>query len=560
MKRLTLSLLAAMMIFSAATAQSTFVSQRPVKDRKGATVKGIVEADGKPLAGVVVSDGYEVTTTDKAGRYYLNSEKRNGNVFITIPSGYEAQAEDAVPQYWANLTAPAEEVERHDFNLKATDNRRHAIIAVTDIHLANQYDDIRQFRQVCLPRIREEVEKYRSQGIPVYTVCMGDSSFDLFWYDYLFDIGDFRRTLDENGYPTQVFHSMGNHDNDGATPNDENTDFNATRAYRKVFGPTYYSFNIGDVHYVMLDNIVYKNEAGGKKGKNIAGRRNYDHYVSDEQLDWLRKDLSYVTDKNTPIVIGMHCPVFRYKGLSEAIVTRFVSPEKAQKLTDVLKEFSNVHFLTGHTHKNLFCKGTGEISNITDHNIAAVCGAWWFTGSHGGLHLGPDGGPAGFEVFTLDGKQMEWYFVSADDGAGKQFRTFDINSVRDYYRSCDETKVFVSHYPKRTDFSEASDNQVYIHVWAWEPTWKISVKENGKEIPVVRKMLENPQYTISYYIPKSLWRRSFPKSYGKDTSPHMFLVQASAPDTTLEITVTDSFGNEYHETMVRPKEFSKTMR
>ena len=39
----------------------------------------------------------------------------------------------------------------------------------------------------------------------------------------------------------------------------------------------------------------------------------------------------------------------------------------------------------------------------------------------------------------------------------------------------------------------------------------------------------------------------------------MFLVKASAPDSTLEITVTDTFGHEYTETMVRPKEFSKAM-
>ena len=47
------------MLVSTAFAQSTFSSQLPVKERKGATVIGVVEADGKPLQGVVVSDGYE---------------------------------------------------------------------------------------------------------------------------------------------------------------------------------------------------------------------------------------------------------------------------------------------------------------------------------------------------------------------------------------------------------------------------------------------------------------------------------------------------------------------
>jgi hypothetical protein len=43
-----------------------------------ANIFGTVTADGKPLAGVPVSDGYEVTTTGVDGRYELNSHKRQG--------------------------------------------------------------------------------------------------------------------------------------------------------------------------------------------------------------------------------------------------------------------------------------------------------------------------------------------------------------------------------------------------------------------------------------------------------------------------------------------------
>lgn len=580
MRKFIIFCVAAIFAVSSVSAQSTFSSKLPAKARKNANLFGVVEADGKPLAGVAVSDGLTVTTTDTNGCYSLNSQKKFGNVFISLPSGYEMVPEkDMVPPFWANLTAPVTEKERHDFALRKVDNAKHAMIAITDIHLANMLEDGKQFREAFIPRLKEEIAKYCSQGIPVYTMCMGDSSFDLFWYDYLYDIASFRQTLNDVEYPTQIFHVTGNHDHDGATPAGENTDFESAKKYRAAFGPSYYSFNIGGIHYVMLDNIVYRNDAAKnqKQGRNIFGKRNYDHRVTAEQLDWLKQDLALIADKNTPVVIGMHCPVYRYKNrMGGQIETLFRTPEnnpnreEANKLSSLLKDFKEVHFVTGHTHKNLTCYGRDDaenwplIANTIDHNIPAVCGAWWYTGAHGGLKLGPDGAPAGFEVFTIDGNDIKWYMTSIDDGADVQFRAFDLNCVRDYYNNNQEIRVFLDHFDKRYDYGKAGDNKVMIHVWAWEPTWKISVKENGKELAVGKqKRMENPQYTISYDLPKSVWDRNLSnnkKFNHKEVTPHMFIVQASAPDTTLEITVTDTFGKEYKQTMVRPKAFSKTMR
>ena len=578
MKKFLAIIMLSLVAITSATAQSAFSSQLSAKAKKGSTIYGTVECDGKPLAGVAVSDGYEVVLTDKRGVYQIPSAKRNGLVYITLPSGYEAPiAEpDVVPTYWARLTADATVAERHDFCLKKVDNSRHAVIAITDIHIANHLDDIGQFKRLFMPRLNEEVEKLRAEGLSVYTICMGDSSFDSFWYDFLFDICDFRSLLAEVKYPTPLFHSMGNHDNNASHPAGPDTDFKASDRTREAFGPTYYSFNIGGIHYVMLDNVYFINKpTSAKTGKNIAGSRSNAILVSGEQLEWLKRDLALVTDKSTPIVIGMHSPIYKYKKnhIAGEVVTRFTdmarnnSLEEAYKLSSLLKDFSDVHFLTGHTHRNLtvHCKYDAEkpmIHNTIDHNISSVCGAWWHTVAHGGLHLAPDSAPAGFEVFTANGKSLEWYFTSIDDGAEKQFRCFDMNEVRCYYKENGEVRVFLTHYNKRTDFSKIADNRVAIHVWAWEPTWKVSVKENGVELPIKHQPMENPQYAISYHLPKSIWRRELDvERYNKaDKTPHMFHVTASSPTSTLEITVTDGFGRTYTETMIRPKEFHKLMR
>jgi hypothetical protein len=52
------------------------------------------------------------------------------------------------------------------------------------------------------------------------------------------------------------------------------------------------------VHYVVLDNIIYLNEPNGKVVDGLVGKRNYITRVSEEQRDWLKKDLALVKDKN----------------------------------------------------------------------------------------------------------------------------------------------------------------------------------------------------------------------------------------------------------------------
>ena len=567
--RRTLNLLLLLLAFTTASAQSTFTSALKAKAKGKANLYGVVECDGKPVEGVAVSDGYQIVLTNKKGQYLLTSEKRNGNVFITIPSGYEALCDgnDVVPQFWAELSSDTEAVERHDFALKAVNNDRHVIAAVADIHIANHHNDLSNFRDIFVPRLKEEIEQYRKQGIPVYTFCLGDSTHEIYWYDYLYDIGDFRNTLAEINYPTQFFNTMGNHDNDGATPCNADTDCNATTKYRKAFGPTYYSVNIGKVHYVMLDNIHYINKPGGKKAKGIVGSRNYIHDFTPEQLAWLKKDLELITDKSTPIVIGVHAPIYRYKNSMKGKINISLSDPSASEFTALLRPFQNVHILSGHAHRNRTTyaaedKSQPEIANIIDHNIVAVSGSLWYSSGFGGPMLGSLGEPAGCKIFTIDDKDIKWYFNPTQLPAKEQFRCFDMNAVRDYFKSNGEARVFFDKFPDRTDYAKWDvDNAVMIHVWDWANDWKIKVTENGKELKVVRKKAESPQMLIGLDLPNTLWLHKFDKKNNKrKMHPHMFHVVTSAPNTTIEVTVTDRFGNEYHQTMERPKPFSVHMK
>lgn len=555
--------------FITSSAQSTFTSNLAARAKGNANIYGVVECDGKPVEGVAVSDGYTIVLTDRKGQYCFRSAKRNGNVFITIPSGYEAvrDGDDVVPQFWAELCCDIDSTERHDFALKAVDNDRHVIVAVADIHIANHHNDMSNFRDIFIPKLNKELEKYHNAGIPAYTFCLGDSTHDLYWYDYLYDIGDFRSTLEEIRYPTPLFNTLGNHDHDGSTPCDENTDFNAAAKYRKAFGPTYYSVNIGKIHYIMLDNMKYVNSPGGKIAKGIVGTRNCKTELSAEQLEWLKKDLELVTDKNTPIVIGVHSPIYRYRNGMDGEINNALSEPGGSLLTDLLQPFPNVHVISGHAHRNRTTYGRDdsskpEIANIIEHNIVAVSGSLWYSSGFGGPMLGSLGEPAGCKIFTIDNTRIEWYFSPTQLPSSEQFRCFDMNTVREYFKNNGEVRVFIDHFPGRTDYAGwDTDNSVMINVWDWANDWKIKVTENGKELDVKRCKAENPQMLIGLDIPNSLWNQDFDSKKNKrKLHPHMFHVIASGPDTTIEVTVTDCFGNEYKQTMVRPKQFHLHMK
>ena len=417
-----------------------------VADKAGATVKGIVYAGDEPLRGVAVSDGAEIVFTDAEGRYWLPTDKRSGSVFITIPSGYEVSADGVFPRFWAALEAPAKEVERHDFALTKVDNDHHVMLAVTDIHLSNQNSDIEQFCTRFIPDVRAVAESFGDT--PVYSLNMGDSAWDGYWYTNRYSLKDFRRTMNIVGYPAQMFCAMGNHDNDGATIHSDSVDWAASAPYRRIIGPRYYSFNIGKVHYVVLDNLIYVNSPKKNSKDGIAGKRDYVRRVDSLQLDWLRRDLATVEDKSAPVVVAMHAATYRYNKFNDKVTAGLSDPAYSAELKACFDGFEEVHYVSGHIHKNLLARVDDR---LIEHNIGAVCGSWWRTGANHFQMLGPDAGPNGYAIFTIDGKRMQWTYRSIEDG-DKQFRAYDMNEVARYYTASEDVAEFLAHYPERHDF------------------------------------------------------------------------------------------------------------
>ena len=304
-----------MRLFAAALAVACLLAAtvRTVAAGRGkAVLTGVVYGDGAPLAGVCVSDGVQFATTDAAGRYRIESDKSAGFVFAVTPSNWVAAEADGVqPLFWAALDEADARDEQHDFHFASVDQSRYTVMFFTDLHLTNSSEkrDLDHYRSIALASISDEAAQASARG-PVYSLNLGDLSHDLYWYQYDFDVSSAKRFLEQNGFPTLLYSIPGNHDNDGATPAGAGVDRRAEHLYRRTFGPTYYAMNIGDVHWIMMDNIIYKNTPGkGKKNVGVVGARDYDKGFTPEQLAWLRRDLATV-DASKTVCLCTHCPVF----------------------------------------------------------------------------------------------------------------------------------------------------------------------------------------------------------------------------------------------------------
>ena len=520
------------------------------KPDAGTTVYGIVSSAGVGVENVVVSDGAEVTVTNEKGIYQLKSAKKWGYVFISVPSGYEVPSVGVLPQFHRALKNSADVVERADFKLEKVDGQdSYKIFMLGDMHLANRTGDLGQFAQ-----FTSDLTDYmtRHKGEKMYALTLGDMTWDLYWYSNSYYFPQYLNTVNSQIKNLQIFHTMGNHDNDFQT----RSDYDAAVKYVDQICPTYYSFNIGKVHYVVMDDI----DCSSYDGSTSC---NYVKSLSAEQLDWLAKDLSYVA-KTTPVVVAMHAQVF-YPTTSGFKIDH--DPVNTLRLFDILDGYT-VRFVTGHTHKLFNVTPDAPIvdgHNFREYNSGSVCASWWWSGNlTPGIHIGTDGTPGGYGIWDVTGTDFQCLYKSTGWPEEYQFRSYDLNNVHfsmadvplmpsDISASVKNAYMqYVNAYPQN------NDNEVLINIWNWNSDWTLSVvDENRKTLPYTEVWAYDPLHIAALSVKRfnNAGLKSTP-SFITDKFTHFFKVKADDADTDLVITVKDEFGNEWTENMQRPKAFS----
>lgn len=530
----------------------TIIAETDLPDLEGMTVKGLVYCNGVGVPGVVVSDGIELTTTDAEGRYYLASEKENGYVFISVPGNYEVANVGNAPQFFQRLSLSSGTVEQKDFSLIETDNNKHVVIPMADWHLADRNNDLDQFTGTVLPDVNATIDQFLADGTKVYVLTLGDLTWDLYWYSNNFGLNDYLPYMNMLNCP--VFNIMGNHDNDPYEVGDRN----AEEDYRDIIGPTYYSFNLGKVHYVVLDNVEYIN-TGGSEG--TVGSRDFSDHINADQIDWLKKDLATITDKTPPVVVAMHTPLYRNPDLDDAgNQSNELSLNNGSELIACLSDFTDVHVLTGHTHINYAIE---EESSLMEHNTAAICATWWWTGKNGyaGNHICKDGSPGGYSIWEMNDKDLQWLYKSIGYASSYQFRSYDLNSVQITAAKFAPNSTDAALAEYAGSYAQAnSNNEVLINVWGWDSQWQIEVTENEQSLEVTRVKAQDPLHIISYEALRLNVGATPTSSFVTGETAHLFKVTASSATSTIAIKVTDRFGNVYSESMERPKAFTLSMQ
>lgn len=520
-------------------------------------ISGTITCDGVGVSHVSVSDGYELARTDANGHYSFNSQKKNGYVFYSLPGGYEpAEATNGfMPQFWAMLDSHDVSVnEVHDFALRRVDNDKHIMLFGADSHLARRYGDRNAFRNGFVKSVTGEVE--RAGGTPVYSMILGDLTWDWYWTMNDYNLNNFMADLKTYKYPVPLWPVIGNHDNDPSIPYGPTVDFDAAGAWRNIVCPNYYSFNLGKVHYVVLDDIYYLNypEPGYDYPAGVAGQRNFLAKLTEEQIAWLKKDLTYV-NYNTPVVVCVHIPIW-------SLSSTFGVSSRLNNVTDLcnaLANYRDVHVVSGHIHTN-YCAHPAGYSNIMEHNIAAICATWWWTNWYTGKHVCPDGSPGGYSLWNVDGDRMRWTFRAiGTENPDRQMRIYDMNTVRNFYNTNGNMKAIMAAYPSRINYGNIGDNQVMVNVFAYDIGWQISICEGDELLSFQRYYTEDPFHTLTYDVPRFAAAGDYSTDFAASYSLHLFRAMAHTATQPITVRVIDSFGNIYLETITRPHNFIVNM-
>ena len=257
--------------------QAQPLSGRVFVDRNG---NGTLDANEAGLPRVAVSNQDTVVLTDATGAFRLPATGGTGLVLVSVPDGYRSAG-----NHWRTAS------ERLEFGLVASPSgRTFTFVHASDTHISPQTLGRTQ-------RLRALTDSLR----PEFVLVTGDLVRDALRVGEAEARGYYDLFAAERGlFRSPVFTVPGNHEVFGIETERSRVDpahpLFGRGMYRQYFGPDYYSFTRGGVHFVALNTV------------DIAGQWYHGH-VDSTQLAWLRRDLRTIP-ADMPVVTFNHIPFY----------------------------------------------------------------------------------------------------------------------------------------------------------------------------------------------------------------------------------------------------------
>lgn len=528
------------------------------------------------IEGVAVSDGFTVVTTDKNGYYSLDASSDTWYIYITIPAEYQIGANEyGLPDFYKKYSRNKS---RYDFTLTPLEGGKEdkfALLVLGDPQVATQAG-LNRLNDEAIPAIKSHAAEITAQGIPCYGITLGDlisnnnSNDRSEWRD------DVRESFSLAKVGIPVFHVIGNHDNTFFNPSnpisaDERSstfEIKAQRAHEDIFGPVNFSFDRGDMHIISMRNTMYflDNDCESKIRRSFLP----------EQYRWLKQDLALVP-KDKTIIYCVHIPMLDGGG-SYVDMTR-----------ELINEYKEAHIMSGHTHLIHALEAVKQ-PNIYEHNMGALCGAWWTS------YMCGDGSPCGYGVFMADGTTFsDWYHIGYDKTSknrSHQMRLYRGNAVTGAAVSGNDTNKTKGYYAFNFD-----EDVLLANVYMADSKWSIKVYEDGVYSgDMVNISVENGQLAnVEHFRRPKIYRNesstpttngvgymygdgSFANPYKSSVVTagdiyfsgyingvrgygdwsfgtnsqcyHMYMYKLKNKNATIKVEATDRFGNVYTETKI----------
>ena len=370
---------------------------------------GTFDSSEKGVAEVPVSNGKDIVITNAEGEYSISIDENDGKVFVIKPSGYSLPVDERNrPEFYylhKPNGSPKLEFPGVDPTGKLPDEINFPLI---------KSDAKKDFRVLLFgdpqPYTRQQVE-YFDQDIVSELENAKEYAFGITLGDIVGDNLDlfkpYTKSVEKIGVPW--FNVYGNHDMNFDAPADSLAD----ETFEATFGPATYSFNHGDAHFIIVDDVIYP-RTDGKEGY-IGG-------FTDRQLTFIKNDLKHVPDDHL-VVVGFHIPIFMPENWG-----RTFRVENRDRLFDLLEDHPNTLSLSAHTHIQQFHffdheKNWQQVNPHMHYNVGTTGGDWWsgVPDEHGIPHtLMRDGTPNGYATLNIDGNDFTLDYKVADKPADYQ--------------------------------------------------------------------------------------------------------------------------------------------